>query len=57
MFFKLRSKVDQIKEIATGNPLVIKMVVTFNRGSKGQSSLRHILAPQVSVLSKLINLQ
>jgi len=40
--------VDKVKEIATGNPLVIKMVVTFNRGAKGQSSLRHILAPQVS---------
>nr|XP_039271363.1 ras GTPase-activating-like protein IQGAP1 isoform X2 [Styela clava] len=46
------SKVDKVKEIATGNPLVIKMVVTFNRGSKGQSSLREILSPQVQYVMK-----
>uniref|UniRef100_H2Z719 Ras GTPase-activating-like protein IQGAP1 n=1 Tax=Ciona savignyi TaxID=51511 RepID=H2Z719_CIOSA len=47
---EIESKVDKVKEIATGNPLVIKMVVTFNRGAKGQSSLRQILAPQVNDL-------
>lgn len=49
---EIESKVDKVKEIATGNPLVIKMVVTFNRGAKGQSSLRHILAPQVQEVMK-----
>lgn len=42
-----RSKVDQIQEIVTGNPTVIKMVVSFNRGARGQNALRQILAPVV----------
>ena len=42
-----RSKVDQIQEIVTGNPTVIKMVVSFNRGARGQNALRQILAPAV----------
>ncbi|KAM6351386.1 LOW QUALITY PROTEIN: ras GTPase-activating-like protein IQGAP1 [Alca torda] len=41
------SKVDQIHEIVTGNPTVIKMVVSFNRGARGQNALRQILAPVV----------
>eukprot|EP00795_Rhopilema_esculentum_P006087 gene6087-11472_t len=44
---EIASKVDQIVEIITGNPTVIKMVVHFNRGQKGQSSLRDILQPLV----------
>lgn len=31
----------------TGNPTVIKMVVSFNRGARGQNALRQILAPVV----------
>lgn len=42
-----RSKVDQVQEIVTGNPTVIKMVVTFNRGTRGQNALRQLLAPVV----------
>ena len=42
-----RSKVDQMKEIVTGNPTVIKMVVSFHRGARGQNALRQILAPVV----------
>uniref|UniRef100_A0A3Q2QU79 IQ motif containing GTPase activating protein 1 n=1 Tax=Fundulus heteroclitus TaxID=8078 RepID=A0A3Q2QU79_FUNHE len=41
------SKVDQMKEIITGNPTVIKMVVSFHRGTRGQNALRQILAPVV----------
>ncbi|XP_058512393.1 ras GTPase-activating-like protein IQGAP2 isoform X3 [Ochotona princeps] len=44
---EVRSKVDQLQEIVTGNPTVIKMVVSFNRGARGQSSLRQLLAPVV----------
>ncbi|XP_071965733.1 ras GTPase-activating-like protein IQGAP1 isoform X2 [Antedon mediterranea] len=44
---EIKSKVDKMMEIITGNPMVIKMVVTFNRGAKGQSSLRSILQPLV----------
>lgn len=38
---------DQIQEIVTGNPTVIKMVVSFNRGARGQNTLRQLLAPVV----------
>ncbi|KAM9638454.1 ras GTPase-activating-like protein IQGAP1 isoform 2-T2 [Morphnus guianensis] len=44
---EIKSKVDQIHEIVTGNPTVIKMVVSFNRGARGQNALRQILAPVV----------
>ncbi|XP_027601177.1 ras GTPase-activating-like protein IQGAP1 isoform X2 [Pipra filicauda] len=44
---EIKSKVDQIHEIVTGNPTVIKMVVSFNRGARGQNALRQILGPVV----------
>eukprot|EP00079_Xenopus_tropicalis_P008851 XP_002932312.2 PREDICTED: ras GTPase-activating-like protein IQGAP1 [Xenopus tropicalis] len=44
---EIKSKVDQIQEIVTGNPTVIKMVVSFNRGARGQNALRQILSPVV----------
>ncbi|GCC33833.1 hypothetical protein chiPu_0012304 [Chiloscyllium punctatum] len=44
---EIKSKVDQLHEIITGNPTVIKMVVSFNRGARGQNALRQILAPVV----------
>uniref|UniRef100_A0A3Q2PPV5 IQ motif containing GTPase activating protein 1 n=1 Tax=Fundulus heteroclitus TaxID=8078 RepID=A0A3Q2PPV5_FUNHE len=44
---EIKSKVDQMKEIITGNPTVIKMVVSFHRGTRGQNALRQILAPVV----------
>ncbi|XP_065836977.1 ras GTPase-activating-like protein IQGAP1 [Oscarella lobularis] len=45
---EIASKVDTLKEIITGNPTVIKMVVHFNRGARGQSQLRELLQPLVS---------
>ncbi|NXR45280.1 IQGA2 protein, partial [Hippolais icterina] len=44
---EIASKVDQIQDIVTGNPTVIKMVVSFNRGARGQNTLRQLLAPVV----------
>uniref|UniRef100_A0A8C3NJF3 Uncharacterized protein n=1 Tax=Geospiza parvula TaxID=87175 RepID=A0A8C3NJF3_GEOPR len=44
---EITSKVDQIQDIVTGNPTVIKMVVSFNRGARGQNTLRQLLAPVV----------
>ncbi|NWU68261.1 IQGA2 protein, partial [Pterocles burchelli] len=41
---EINSKVDQIQDIVTGNPTVIKMVVSFNRGARGQNTLRQLLA-------------
>ena len=57
MFY--RSKVDQIQEIVTGNPTVIKMVVSFNRGARGQNALRQILAPVVKEImdDKTLNIK
>uniref|UniRef100_A0A8C9ZQ09 IQ motif containing GTPase activating protein 2 n=1 Tax=Sander lucioperca TaxID=283035 RepID=A0A8C9ZQ09_SANLU len=46
-FLKPISKVDQIQDIVTGNPTVIKMVVSFNRGARGHNTLRQLLAPVV----------
>uniref|UniRef100_A0A668A914 IQ motif containing GTPase activating protein 1 n=1 Tax=Myripristis murdjan TaxID=586833 RepID=A0A668A914_9TELE len=58
-FFYLLSKVDQIQEIVTGNPTVIKMVVSFNRGARGQNALRQILAPVVKEImdDKTLNIK
>ena len=55
----LRSKVDQLQEIVTGNPTVIKMVVSFNRGARGQNALRQILAPVVKEIieDKTLNIK
>ncbi|XP_047585555.1 ras GTPase-activating-like protein IQGAP2 isoform X1 [Lutra lutra] len=41
---EIKSKVDQVQDIVTGNPTVIKMVVSFNRGARGQNTLRQLLA-------------
>ncbi|XP_075397308.1 ras GTPase-activating-like protein IQGAP2 [Tenrec ecaudatus] len=49
---EIKSKVDQVQEIVTGNPTVIKMVVSFNRGARGQNTLRQLLAP---VVKEIIN--
>ncbi|XP_061409785.1 ras GTPase-activating-like protein IQGAP1 isoform X1 [Lethenteron reissneri] len=44
---EIKSKVDQMQDIVTGNPTVIKMVVSFNRGTRGQNALRQLLGPLV----------
>ncbi|XP_037657712.1 ras GTPase-activating-like protein IQGAP2 [Choloepus didactylus] len=44
---EVKSKVDQVQEIVTGNPTIIKMVVSFNRSARGQNTLRQLLAPVV----------
>ncbi|XP_069078694.1 ras GTPase-activating-like protein IQGAP1 isoform X2 [Pleurodeles waltl] len=44
---EIKSKVDELQEIVKGNPTVIKMVVSFNRGARGQNALRQILGPGV----------
>ncbi|NXI96308.1 IQGA1 protein, partial [Psophia crepitans] len=56
---EIKSKVDQIHEIVTGNPTVIKMVVSFNRGARGQNALRQILGPVVKEIidDKALNIK
>ncbi|XP_058972434.2 ras GTPase-activating-like protein IQGAP1 [Pocillopora verrucosa] len=44
---EIASKVDQMQDIVTGNPAVIRMLVHFNRGTRGQSLLRELLQPLV----------
>lgn len=38
---------DHIQEIVTGNPTVIKLVLSFYRGARGQNALRQLLGPVV----------
>ncbi|XP_053726354.1 ras GTPase-activating-like protein IQGAP2 [Synchiropus splendidus] len=53
---EINSKVDQMQDIVTGNPTVIKMVVSFNRGARGHNTLRQLLAPVVKDLIEDKNL-
>uniref|UniRef100_A0A8C2Z9B1 IQ motif containing GTPase activating protein 1 n=1 Tax=Cyclopterus lumpus TaxID=8103 RepID=A0A8C2Z9B1_CYCLU len=56
---EIKSKVDQMKDIVTGNPTIIKMVVSFHRGARGQNALRQILAPVVKEImdDKALNIK
>ncbi|NWV27049.1 IQGA3 protein, partial [Origma solitaria] len=44
---EIRSKVDHVHDILTGNATVIRLVVSFYRNMHGQNALRHILAGPV----------
>uniref|UniRef100_A0A8C4YBM8 IQ motif containing GTPase activating protein 3 n=1 Tax=Gopherus evgoodei TaxID=1825980 RepID=A0A8C4YBM8_9SAUR len=44
---EIRSKVDQLRDILTGNPTVIRLVVSFYRNARGQNALRQILGSPV----------
>ncbi|XP_075764038.1 ras GTPase-activating-like protein IQGAP3 isoform X2 [Pelodiscus sinensis] len=44
---EIRSKVDQPRDILTGNPTVIRLVVSFYRNARGQNALRQILGKPV----------
>ena len=39
---------DNVEDIAKGNATVIKMVITFNRGARGQNSLKELVLPLVN---------
>lgn len=47
---------DHIQEIVTGNPTVIKMVLSFYRGARGQNALRQLLGPVVKEIIEDKNL-
>lgn len=53
-FFNLffRRKFQKPLEVITGNPLVLKMAVTYARQLNGQNALREILGP---IIQKIIN--
>ncbi|XP_056366767.1 ras GTPase-activating-like protein IQGAP3 [Oenanthe melanoleuca] len=44
---EIRSKVDHVHDILTGNAAVLRLLVSFYRNAPGQSALRHILAAPV----------
>ncbi|NXO43773.1 IQGA3 protein, partial [Locustella ochotensis] len=44
---EIRSKVDHVHDILTGNATVIRLVVSFYRNVRGQNALREILAGPV----------
>ncbi|NWR81094.1 IQGA2 protein, partial [Centropus unirufus] len=44
---EIRSKVDHVHDILTGNATVIRMVVSFYRNARGQNALREILGGPV----------
>ncbi|XP_056022517.1 ras GTPase-activating-like protein IQGAP1 isoform X2 [Ostrea edulis] len=44
---EVESKVDKMSDFVTGNPLVVKMIVGFNRNQRGQNSLREMLNPLI----------
>ncbi|KAL5481649.1 hypothetical protein EMCRGX_G021851 [Ephydatia muelleri] len=44
---EVKNKVDKLADIITGNPTVIKMVVHFTRGVRGQNTLRDLLGPLI----------
>ncbi|KFQ91122.1 Ras GTPase-activating-like IQGAP3, partial [Nipponia nippon] len=44
---EIRSKVDNIHDILTGNATVIRLVVSFYRNARGQNALRQILGGPV----------
>ncbi|KYO41809.1 hypothetical protein Y1Q_0004502 [Alligator mississippiensis] len=56
---EIRSKVDHPHEILTGNPTVIRLVVSFYRNARGQNALRQILeGPVQDVLQdKALNIR
>ncbi|XP_007441316.2 ras GTPase-activating-like protein IQGAP3 isoform X1 [Python bivittatus] len=53
---EIASKVTQLREILTGNPTVIRMVVSFYRNARGQNALRQILGEPVQEVLQNRNL-
>ncbi|XP_025077670.1 ras GTPase-activating-like protein IQGAP1 isoform X2 [Pomacea canaliculata] len=47
---EIQSKVDKMTDIVTGNPLVVKMIVAYNRNQRGQNALREMLNPLITTV-------
>ncbi|KAM3873707.1 ras GTPase-activating-like protein IQGAP3 [Diretmus argenteus] len=43
--YEIRLKVEQPQDVVTGNPTVIKMLVSFYRNARGENALRGALGP------------
>ena len=44
---EIYKKVEKISDIASGNPMVIKLIVGFYKSGQGQAALRDILGPMI----------
>ncbi|KAK3863384.1 hypothetical protein Pcinc_030834 [Petrolisthes cinctipes] len=54
---EIRCKVLRLTDIVSGNPLVVKMIVSFNRRGHGQASLRDMLGPLIHKVLSDNNMQ
>lgn len=54
---EINSKVDKMTDIVTGNPLVVKMIVGFNRNQRGQNALKDMLNPLITKVIEDRNLR
>ncbi|CAG5135114.1 unnamed protein product, partial [Candidula unifasciata] len=54
---EINSKVDKMTDIVTGNPLVVKMIVGFNRNQRGQNALKELLNPLITKIIEDKNLR
>ncbi|XP_029437065.1 LOW QUALITY PROTEIN: ras GTPase-activating-like protein IQGAP3 [Rhinatrema bivittatum] len=56
---EIRLKVDRVQEVVTGNPTVIRMVVSFYRSARGLNALREILGDVVREVlqDKVLNIR
>ncbi|XP_064390864.1 ras GTPase-activating-like protein IQGAP1 isoform X3 [Halichondria panicea] len=54
---EIELKVDKIMDIVTGNPTVIKMVIHYTRGERGQNVLRDLLGPLIQEVLDMKDLQ
>ncbi|BFY98703.1 hypothetical protein BsWGS_01743 [Bradybaena similaris] len=54
---EINSKVDKMTDIVTGNPLVVKMIVGFNRNQRGQNALKEMLNPLITKIIEDKNLR
>ncbi|XP_053561176.1 ras GTPase-activating-like protein IQGAP3 [Bombina bombina] len=56
---EINSKVDRVQDIITGNPTVIRLLVSFYRSARGQNALRQILGNVVKevIQDKSLNIR
>uniref|UniRef100_A0A3Q4B9D8 Uncharacterized protein n=1 Tax=Mola mola TaxID=94237 RepID=A0A3Q4B9D8_MOLML len=57
--YEIRLKVEQPRDVVTGNPTVIKMLVNFYRHARGQNALRESLGPALQdvLLDKTLSIR
>ena len=46
-YCQVTTRVEKINDVVTGNPLVIKLVISYNRSGRGGYGLKELLGPLV----------